>query len=202
MRIAADQALANEVLRRSLAPHITEPALKALYDAEVAPKPGPEEVDVRIIMATTKEAAVSLLARLQAGADFASLARDESKDGTASRGGDLGYVRLEMLSPELGSVAFALAVGETTAFPVRSGGRWFIMRVEGRRQLGAPSFASSRVALEQDVIHAGVPMLMQEALKAAPVTYHSLVGLKPPDAKAPDAKVPDAKTPDAKPSPD
>jgi peptidyl-prolyl cis-trans isomerase C len=176
MQNAAQQAMATEVLRRSLAPHLTDKALHDIYDALVAGKPGPEEVQTRLIMVDSQEQATTLITRLQNGGDFAALARDFSKDGTASNGGELGYVRLDMLSPEIGAVVFALAPGQITAYPVRSVNSWFIIQVEARRQRPAPSFEAARDALEQDVIHTGAPQLMTEAVKAAHVTYYGLTG--------------------------
>jgi peptidyl-prolyl cis-trans isomerase C len=178
MRNAADQAMATEVLRRSLAPNLTEKALRETYEALVANKPAPEEVQARLIMVDTLDEATTLIKRLQGGANFASLAGEFSKDGSAGNGGDLGYARLDMLSPEIGSVIFAMAPGQITAYPVRCQNKWFILRVEGRRQPPAPTFEAARGALEQDVIHAGAPVLMQAALNAAPVTYHGLTGKK------------------------
>jgi peptidyl-prolyl cis-trans isomerase C len=184
LRNAADQAMATEVLRRSLAPNLTEKALRETYVALVANKPAPEEVQARLIMVDTLEEATGLIKRLQDGASFAALANDFSKDGTAGNGGDLGYARLDMLSPEVGSVIFAMAPGQITAYPVKSQNKWFILRVEGRRQPPAPTFEAARGPLEQDVIHAGAPLLMQTALKAAPVAYYGPTGKKPAD-KAP-----------------
>jgi peptidyl-prolyl cis-trans isomerase C len=178
MQNAADQAMATEVLRRSLAPNLTDKALLETYKALVANKPAPEEVSARLIMVDSQEQAETLIQRLQGGADFSAL------DGTASNGGELGYVRLDMLSPEIGSVMFALAPGQTTAYPIRSHNAWFIVRVEGRRQPEAPTFAAARDALEQDIIHAGAPALMSEAVKDAPVKYYGLTGRKATD-KAP-----------------
>jgi peptidyl-prolyl cis-trans isomerase C len=176
MRSAADQAMANEVLRRSLAQNLTDKALRATYEALVADKPAPEEVKARVIMVESNEQATTLIRRLQAGADFAALARDFSKDGTASDGGELGYVRLDMVSPEIGAVMFALAPGQVTAYPVRSRNSWFIVQVEARRQPPAPTFEAARGALEQDIVHAGAPQLMSAAVKDAPVKYYGLTG--------------------------
>ena len=176
MRNAADQALATEVIRRSLAPNLTDQALHATYDALVANKAAPEEVDIRLIMTDTKAEATALIGQLNSGANFAELATKFSKDGTAQNGGELGYARQDLLSPEIGAVAFAMAPGQMTAYPVRSGNGWFVIRVESRRQPAAPTFAAARGPLEQDIIHAGAPFLMRQALKSAPVSYHGAAG--------------------------
>lgn len=173
---AADQALATEYLRRSLAPNVTSKGLRAVYDGVIAGKPGPEEVRARVIMVDSREEAESLIKRLQSGSEFAALARAFSKDGTAASGGDLGYARLDMLAPEIGSVVFSLGLGQITAFPVRSANEWFIIKVEGRQQPPAPDFDTARAKLEQDVIHAGIPELKRMALQSAPVTYYGLAG--------------------------
>ena len=182
MKNAAEQVMANEVLRRSLAPNITDNALRAVYDGMIAGKPGPDEVQARIIMVETKQDAIDLIQQLKAGDDFGTLARRFSKDGTASKGGDLGYARLDMLAPEIGSVMFALGLGQVTEFPVRSSNSWFIIKVEGRRQPAAPGFEVARPALERDIIHAGMPELMRMALQPATVKYHGLAGRKDSDA--------------------
>jgi peptidyl-prolyl cis-trans isomerase C len=180
VRNAADQALATEVIRRSLAPNLTDQALHATYDALVANKPAPEEVNIRLIMVNSQAEATALIGQLRGGANFADLATKYSRDGTAANGGELGYGRQDVMSPEIGAVAFALAPGQMTDYPVRSGNAWFIIRVEARRQPPAPTFEGARVALEQDIIHAGTPFLMQEALKAAPIKYHGAVGAAGP----------------------
>jgi peptidyl-prolyl cis-trans isomerase C len=176
MQNAADAALADELLRRSIDAKVTEAALHGLYDTVVAGKPGPDTVHARIIMVDSMEAATQLIQRLHNGADFADLARELSQDGSASNGGDLGYVRLDMLAPELGAVSFALAPGQTTEYPVSSGNRWFIIRVEGRTQQQAPEFAAARQALEQDVIHAAAPELSRMALQNTSSKYYGMTG--------------------------
>jgi peptidyl-prolyl cis-trans isomerase C len=181
MRNAADAAMAAEVVRRSLAPNLTDKALHETYNALVANKPAPEEVRAQLIMVDSQDQANTLARRLREGADFTALAREYSKDGTAADGGELGYVRLDMLSPEVGSVMFALQPGQTTAYPIRSHNSWFLMRVEARRQPEAPTFEAARGALEQDVIHAGTSELMREAVKGAAVSYYGLPGKKAPD---------------------
>jgi peptidyl-prolyl cis-trans isomerase C len=183
---AADQALAADVVRRSLAPDLTDKALRETFNKLVADKPAPEEVRARIIVVASREEADGLIQRLAKGADFADLARDLSNDGTAPNGGDLGYVRLDMVSPEIGSVMFALAPGQTTAYPVKSRNLWFIVRVEARRQPPAPTFEAARSALQLDVSHAGAAAVMREAVKLAPVKYYGLTGREVPNQKLSD----------------
>ncbi len=176
VRNAIDDTLAQEMLRRSLRQNVSPQALRAVYNGVVAGKPGPVQIHARIIVTDTEPEAEDLIYRLNQGASFTTVARESSKDGSAPNGGDIGFVTADMLSPEVGAVAFSLGVGTINAYPVRSANHWFIVRVEERRQGGTPSFTDARIALERDVLHAGVAALRKQALQMLPVTYYGLTG--------------------------
>src|SRR5258708_1363151 len=89
VRAAADKQLAEEYLRHEIAKGITEKALLDLYNREIAGRPGAEEAKLRVILTETEQAAADLIAELQGGAAFATLARRSSKDSTAPEGGDI-----------------------------------------------------------------------------------------------------------------
>ena len=104
---AQERVMADTWLARKADAAVTEDALRARYQRDVAGKPGPDEVRARVILLPTPADAHAAIARLRAGADFATLARLESKDPTASRDGDLGYVSAEAVAPELAGAKFA-----------------------------------------------------------------------------------------------
>lgn len=60
-----------------------------------------------------------LLVELQSGANFSGLARQFSQSGTASLGGDLGWVRDGELAPELNAVLAQMGPGELSR-PIRT----------------------------------------------------------------------------------
>ncbi|WP_337864813.1 peptidylprolyl isomerase [Ignavibacterium sp.] len=65
------------------------------------------------IKKTFKERALAILDSIKAGADFSELAKKYSEDpGSASAGGDLGFVKKGVFYPEFESVAFRLKEGE------------------------------------------------------------------------------------------
>lgn len=67
---------------------------------------------------------------LEPGADFAALARETSEDGSAERGGDMGWLGRGRLTPSYEAAAFALPVGGVSE-PVESPfGFHVIQRVE------------------------------------------------------------------------
>jgi foldase protein PrsA len=74
-----------------------------------------EQVHARHILLPTRERAEEVLARLQAGEDFAFLSREYSEDvSSRERGGDMGFFPRGVMPPEVEDAAFGLEVGETS----------------------------------------------------------------------------------------
>jgi hypothetical protein len=83
----------------------------------------------------SKEDAQKLAEKLRgeaskAGADFEALAKKQSEDGSAERGGDLGPVGRGMFAPPYEAAAFALKPGEVSAVVESDFGFHIIQRVE------------------------------------------------------------------------
>lgn len=75
---------------------------------------------------------LQLKERLDNKADFAELARSRSEDGSAARGGDLGWLNPGDTVPEFELAMSALKPGEISA-PVRSPFGWHLIEVQERR---------------------------------------------------------------------
>ncbi|MBZ0106235.1 MAG: peptidylprolyl isomerase [Sulfuricella denitrificans] len=79
-----------------------------------------------------KNRALQIRERLENGADFAELARLHSEDGSASRGGDLGWLSPGDTVPEFERAMNALKPGALSE-PVRSPFGWHLIQVMERR---------------------------------------------------------------------
>ncbi len=179
-RAAADRTLAEAWLNHQADAAVTMDALHARYDAEIAGKPGAEEVRARVILVPTEAQARRLIGEIQGGADFAELATKFSQDSSARNGGDIGYVPLDSLSPEVGSAMFAMLPGQVTPFPVHAQPGWFILRVEGRRQKATPTFEEARAGLTREL-----------RLEAATALVQSMAAnIRMPAAPSPDGTAP------------
>ena len=103
----------------------------------LAPEAPPEEV--RRVM----EKAEALKARIEAGDDFARLAREYSRDPSAPYGGDLGFIRRGTLEPAFESVVFSLKPGQIGG-PIRTPHGVHLVRVEAVRGGGVKPLSEVR----------------------------------------------------------
>ena len=97
---------------------ITDEQLQKAYE-EYTPN-----ISARHILVEDEQTAKDLIAQLDAAEDkeakFEELAKEYSKDGSASKGGDLGSFGKGQMVPEFENAAFALKVGEYTEEPVKT----------------------------------------------------------------------------------
>lgn len=111
-----------------------EAAVRAFYDANSALFTEPERVHLSVILLKVDPAAPKALrdkareegrdlrARLARGAEFAELARIHSGDGSAGKGGDLGYLHRGMLGEGVHREVDLLKAGEVSpSFDVLDG---------------------------------------------------------------------------------
>ena len=97
-----------------------------------------EEIHARHILVATEAEAKEIKERLKKGEDFATVAKEKSKDPSAE-GGDLGFFgRGQMLKP-FEDAAFALKDGEISD-PVQTQFGWHIIKVEEKRTRPLPTF--------------------------------------------------------------
>jgi peptidyl-prolyl cis-trans isomerase D len=123
-----------------------------------------------------KAKATEIIKRIRAGEDFAKLARENSEDpGSASRGGDLGWVRRGQTLPEFEQAMFGLKKGETSAEPVRTAAGFHVVKVtdihEGGKKLLKDVAAPIRERLQTEAAERAARAKADEvkpALQAAP----------------------------------
>ncbi|MGF1501386.1 MAG: peptidylprolyl isomerase [Paracoccaceae bacterium] len=129
--------LAEAYVSREVAARVTDEAIQAAYAERFESAEPVEEIRASHILVEDLERAAALKAELDAGADFADLARENGTDGTRARGGDLGYFTKADMVPEFGEAAFALEVGEISE-PVESPFGWHLIQLVDRRNQPVP----------------------------------------------------------------
>ena len=187
IQAATDQVLDNAVLKKEVVPTITDAAVHARYEAEIANKPGQEEVHAKHILVPTEDQAKEIIAQLEKGADFSTLAKQYSKDPGSADGGDLGFFKKDDMVPAFADAAFALQPGQFTKTPVHTQFGWHVILVVARRQAPAPSFEQAADQIRQDMLKEGVQKAVAQARDAANVKVFNLDGSP---MKATDSAVP------------
>jgi peptidyl-prolyl cis-trans isomerase C len=174
---AEDRALQTAVLSKEVGPSVTDAAVHARYDQEIAAKGGEDEVHAKHILVATEAEARKLIAELKGGADFATLAKQYSKDpGGAQDGGDLGFFKKDEMVPEFAAAAFGLQPGQVSPDPVHSQFGWHVILVVERRRAVPPNFAQARDELRQKMIQEGVQKVVANARAAVSVEKFNLDG--------------------------
>tara|TARA_R110002124_G_scaffold109401_4_gene262213 strand:- start:811 stop:1668 length:858 start_codon:yes stop_codon:yes gene_type:complete len=135
---AYDQILKAVYLERKVKSGVSDKEVKAEY-AKLKKELGDKmEMHARHILVESKDKAVELIKQLDAGGDFAELAKEHSKDPGAANGGDLGYFTKEEMVPEFSTAAFALKKGAYSKEPVKTQFGWHIVKAEDLRKRAAP----------------------------------------------------------------
>ena len=125
----AEARISRADFRRLVAvPAVASEEVETALTAEVGQEAS--QVKARHILVATEDLARETAADLEAGADFADLARSRSTDeSTAGNGGDLGWFVAEEMVEPFAEAAFALQPGETSE-PFETEFGWHIVRVE------------------------------------------------------------------------
>jgi peptidyl-prolyl cis-trans isomerase C len=126
---------------------LTDQALHQTYDEAVKSMAGQEEVRARHILVQGEDEAKAILEQLKKGADFATLAKEKSKDPGAADGGDLGYFTKDQMVPEFADVAFKMYPGQLSN-PVKTQFGWHVIKLEDKRTKQPPEFEKVKGQIE------------------------------------------------------
>lgn len=126
-----ERLLTREVYRRV---SVTPAEVRRYYQANPREFEKPEQVRVRQIVVATEAEAQKAMETLQAGADFAAVAKQKSTAPEAVKGGDLGYFARGDMPAEF-NVVFGLPKGGTSGI-VKSPYGYHIFKLEDKRKAG------------------------------------------------------------------
>jgi len=141
MTFLKNRALHAAIVQSDVDGKITEEEIRARYDQEVANTPPVNEVHARHILVKTKDEALAVVKRLDAGEKFEDLANELTTDPSGkTSGGDLGYFGPGQMVPEFEKAAFALEVGAYTKEPVETQFGFHIIKVEDKRTKQPPAY--------------------------------------------------------------
>ncbi|MGA1802086.1 peptidylprolyl isomerase [Rhizobium sp. HT1-10] len=207
MAYLQDRELHNAYFKKHVVDVVTDAEVKARYDKEVAALPKQEEVHARHILVKTEDEAKEVIKELDAGKDFAAVAKEKSTDPNKSDGGDLGYFQRGRMVKEFDDAAFSLPVGTYSKTPVKTDFGFHVIKVEDKRDAPPPPFDQVKDQVKQLVMRDKYLDLLKQAKTASKVEISDPALAKAyadadkqqqqPDAAAGDAPAADAPAADA-----
>ncbi len=142
--------IAGSMLETIAKEAVNDAALKAAYDAKFAEFEPGREYHAAHILVETEDEAKALIADLDAGADFADLAREKSTGPSGPNGGDLGWFGLGMMVPEFEQVVVGMEEGTVSA-PVQTQFGWHVIKLMETRLSEVPPLADVQDELAAEI---------------------------------------------------
>ncbi len=136
---------------------ITDEAIKAAYDAQYGNMTPEPEFNASHILVKTEDEAKAIIEQLNAGADFADLAKEKSTGPSGPSGGELGWFGLGQMVAPFEDAVKTMDVGAISA-PVQTQFGWHVLKLNDKRDKPVPTLEETRVAI--------MDSLRQEAVKA------------------------------------
>ena len=132
---------------------VTDEELQPLYQSEIA-NLSEQRQAAHILIEGDDDAAKKKIeeikARIDAGEDFAALAKEFSQDpGSAANGGDLGYAGQGVYDPAFEEALYALKPDQVSQ-PVHTAFGWHLIKLLGVQGAEVPSFDSLKEKLARD----------------------------------------------------
>ena len=124
--------------------------IAAEYALQAAETPS-SQFKARHILVPTQGEAIDLIAKLDAGSDFATLATDASTGPSAKDGGSLPWFSPSQMVKPFSDAVAALEDGKYTSAPVQTEFGWHVILREESRVNEAPPLESIREDIRQNV---------------------------------------------------
>ncbi|HIG65979.1 MAG TPA: peptidylprolyl isomerase [Methyloprofundus sp.] len=148
---------------------VTDADLKAAYDKQIADTAGGTEYKARHILVKDEPEAVAIIAKLDKGADFATLAKENSTGPSNTQGGDLGWFGPKQMVAPFSEAVAQLEKGKYTKTPVQTQFGWHIIILEDIRVQTPPPFEAVKAQLEPLVQREKLTNYLDSLLSSAQV---------------------------------
>ena len=148
---------------------ISDEAIQAAYDEQYGNLPPEPEFNASHILVETEDEAKALIEELNAGADFAELAKEKSTGPSGPNGGELGWFGLGQMVEPFEAAVVDMEVGAISA-PVQTQFGWHVLRLNDKRDKPAPTLEATRPALMDALRQAAVEAEIATLKEGADIT--------------------------------
>tara|TARA_B100000989_G_scaffold250020_1_gene197701 strand:+ start:168 stop:1058 length:891 start_codon:yes stop_codon:yes gene_type:complete len=178
MQMAANRVLAESWLAEKVRAEITETAIQSAYDKFVADTASREQVTASHILVETEAEADAVIAALQAGVDFAELAKEKSTGPSGPSGGTLGTFGRGQMVPAFETAAFNLTIGSYSDKPVQTQFGWHIIKVDGKDIAPAPDLEAMRAQLANNLSTQTLGRVLEELRASQDIQLRSFADVR------------------------
>jgi len=145
---------------------VSDEDLKKEYESRKG-ELGGKELKARHILLKKEDEAKAVIAELDKGADFATLASKKSIGPSAESGGDLGWFSTSQMVKPFSDAANKLEKGSYSKTPVKTRFGWHVIQLEDSRLVNPPEFddvkEQIRVSLQNKLIEVYINGLRDKA---------------------------------------
>jgi len=145
---------------------VTDQELKDYFNKNKEKFVQPAKVKASHILVDTKKKAEKIKTKLENGADFAKLAKENSTGPSKNKGGNLGYFSKGQMVPAFEKVAFNLKVGEISD-PVKTKYGYHIIKVTDKKEGKKLKFAEVKSMIKDSFASRKKQKVLQDYLKKA-----------------------------------
>jgi peptidyl-prolyl cis-trans isomerase C len=169
---------AGEVVESIMENGVSEEDIAAAYAAQHTNVEPEAEFNASHILVETEDAAKAIKEELDAGADFAAVAREKSTGPSGPGGGSLGWFGKGMMVPSFEAAVIDMEVGAVSD-PVETQFGWHVIKLNETRETAAPELEAVREELELQLGQTRVQAKIEEITAAADVNREAAEGIDP-----------------------
>ena len=160
--------MAGEVINNITTGAATDDAIAAAYQERYASATPATEYNASHLLVETEEEAIAAKARIDAGEEFADVARDVSTGPTGPNGGNLGWFGKGQMVAEFEATTVALTVGDVSN-PVQTQFGWHVVTLLDTRNKDVPTLDAVRQELFGEIQEAAIQARLSELTEAATI---------------------------------
>ena len=170
MDMARQAVLVRALFENEIKQHpVSDADLEKQYN-EFKGSMGTNEYKVRHILVDKEDDAKAIIAQLDKGADFATLAKEKSKDpGSKDNGGDLDWGPAGRYVKPFADAVTSLPKGTYTKTPVKTDFGYHVIKVDDVRPLKVPTFAELRDRFRQRAQQEEIQHMVQDLRSKAKI---------------------------------
>jgi peptidyl-prolyl cis-trans isomerase C len=156
--------------------------VQKIYDAEYANQSN-TEYKARHILVKEEEVAKSLITKLNAGGDFAELAKEHSTGPTGKSGGDLGWFDAGQMVQPFSEALKGMEKGKYSTEPVNTQFGWHVILLEDSRESPPPTLESVRGKIMTSLQQKSLTEYMQGLRDTSNLVFNEKNAKPAPDTK-------------------